>query len=110
VVALDGEVANSTYSELFGHAHPERFVEAHIAERDRQVMSASRGGDHFLPPGGLFDSIDLGHAWTFDELFEGAHDTAIWCGEVTGHHAGLLVDHGGPFVGELAGERFSCRG
>ena len=31
VVALDGEVANSTFSELFQKEHPDRFVESYIA-------------------------------------------------------------------------------
>ena len=30
VVALDGEVSNSTFAEIFGKAHPERFVEMYM--------------------------------------------------------------------------------
>lgn len=33
VVALDGEVGNSTHSEEFANAHPDRFVQAYIAEQ-----------------------------------------------------------------------------
>src|SRR5579862_5743175 len=38
VVALDGEVSNSTRSDLFAEAHPERYLEMFIAEQ--QMLSA----------------------------------------------------------------------
>ena len=41
VVALDGEVGNSTYAEIFGERHPDRFFEMYIAE---QQMVASAVG------------------------------------------------------------------
>jgi transketolase len=41
VIALDGEVGNSTYLELFAAAIPERFVEMYIAE---QLMAATAIG------------------------------------------------------------------
>ncbi|MGH2805297.1 MAG: transketolase, partial [Thermoleophilaceae bacterium] len=33
VIALDGEVSNSTYSEIFRDAHPDRYIEMYIAEQ-----------------------------------------------------------------------------
>ena len=41
VVVLDGEVSNSTYSEIFRDAHPERFFEMYIAEQ--QMVAAAVG-------------------------------------------------------------------
>ena len=41
VVALDGEVSNSTYAEIFKEAHPERFFEMFIAEQ--QMVAAAVG-------------------------------------------------------------------
>src|SRR5205085_3252868 len=41
VVALDGEVSNSTESHLFAEAHPERYFEMFIAEQ--QMISAAVG-------------------------------------------------------------------
>jgi transketolase len=41
VVALDGEVGNSTYAEEFAAAHPERFFEMFIAEQ--QMVGAAVG-------------------------------------------------------------------
>ena len=39
VVAIDGEVSNSTFSELFKNAHPDRFVESYIAEQNMLGMA-----------------------------------------------------------------------
>ena len=41
VVALDGEVGNSTYAERFGAKHPDRFFEMYIAEQ--QMIAAAVG-------------------------------------------------------------------
>ena len=41
VVALDGEVSNSTYAEIFRDAHPDRYFEMYIAEQ--QMVAAAVG-------------------------------------------------------------------
>jgi len=41
VVALDGEVSNSTFSEIFREAHPDRYFEMFIAEQ--QMVAAAIG-------------------------------------------------------------------
>ena len=41
IVALDGEVSNSTFSELFRKAHPDRYFEMFIAEQ--QLVAAAVG-------------------------------------------------------------------
>src|SRR4051794_14755934 len=41
VVALDGEVGNSTYAEIFHKAHPDRYFELFIAEQ--QLVAAAVG-------------------------------------------------------------------
>src|SRR6187397_915328 len=41
VVALDGEVSNSTFAETFAKAHPERYFEMYIAEQ--QMVAAAVG-------------------------------------------------------------------
>ena len=41
VVALDGEVSNSTFAEIFAKAHPERYFEMYIAEQ--QLVAAAVG-------------------------------------------------------------------
>ena len=49
VVALDGDVKNSTYAERFRDAHPERFVEAYIAEQTMVSAAAGLGAQGFVP-------------------------------------------------------------
>ena len=41
VVALDGEVSNSTYAEIYREAHPDRYFEMYIAEQ--QLVAAAVG-------------------------------------------------------------------
>ncbi len=41
VVALDGEVSNSTFAEIFAKAHPERYFEMYISEQ--QMLAAAVG-------------------------------------------------------------------
>jgi transketolase len=41
IVALDGDVSNSTYTEDFAHAFPERFFECYIAEQN--MVGAAMG-------------------------------------------------------------------
>ena len=41
VVALDGEVSNSTFADIFKQAHPDRFFEMYIAEQ--QLIAAAVG-------------------------------------------------------------------
>ena len=41
IVVLDGEVGNSTYTEIFAKAHPERFFQMYIAEQ--QMIGAAVG-------------------------------------------------------------------
>src|SRR5207244_11135785 len=41
VVALDGEVSNSTFAEIFKEAHPDRYFEMYIAEQ--QLLAAAVG-------------------------------------------------------------------
>src|SRR5436309_4812340 len=50
VVALDGEVSNSTFAEIFKKAHPDRFFEMYIAEQKMiapAVGLQARGGNAF---------------------------------------------------------------
>jgi len=49
VLALDGDVKNSTYAERFRDAHPERFVEAYIAEQTMVSAAAGLGAQGFVP-------------------------------------------------------------
>jgi transketolase len=91
VVALDGEVSNSTYAEIFAKAHPERYFEMFIAEQ--QLIAAAvglqtRGWKPF--------------ASTFAAFFSRAYDfirmAAISQADLrlVGSHAGVSIGEDGP--------------
>jgi len=91
VVALDGEVSNSTFAEIFAKAHPDRYFEMFIAEQ--QLVAAAvglqvRGWKPF--------------ASTFAAFFSRAYDfvrmAAISRAEIklSGSHAGVSIGEDGP--------------
>ena len=41
VVALDGDTKNSTFSDIFKKAHPERYIECFIAEQNMVLTKQS---------------------------------------------------------------------
>jgi len=91
VVALDGEVSNSTFTERFGKAHPERFFEMYIAEQ--QLVSAALG----MQVLGL-----VPFASTFAAFLTRCHDqirmAAVSRGRLAlvGSHAGVSIGEDGP--------------
>ncbi len=91
VVALDGEVSNSTFSELFAEAHPDRYFEMFIAEQ--QLVAAAVG---FQVRGWV------PFASTFAAFFSRAYDfirmSAISRANLrfSGSHAGVSIGEDGP--------------
>jgi transketolase len=91
VVALDGEVSNSTFAEIFKKAHPDRFFEMYIAEQ--QLVAASVG----LHARGwnAFGS-------TFAAFFSRAYDFIRMAAisrvklRLAGSHAGVSIGEDGP--------------
>ncbi|MGH3111800.1 MAG: transketolase [Gaiellaceae bacterium] len=91
VVALDGEVSNSTFAEIFGKAHPDRFFEMYIAE---QQMIAAAVGMQVLgwrPFASTFAAF-LTRAYDFVRM--AAVSRARIC--VSGSHAGVSIGEDGP--------------
>jgi transketolase len=92
VVALDGEVSNSTHSEEFAKAHPDRYFEMFIAEQ--QLVSATVG----LQVGGRW----VPFASTFAAFFSRAYDfvrmAAVSRADIrlAGSHAGVSIGEDGP--------------
>jgi len=91
VVALDGEVSNSTFAEIFAKAHPERYFEMYIAEQ--QLLAAAvglqaRGWNAF--------------ASTFAAFFSRAYDFIRMAAisranlRLVGSHAGVSIGEDGP--------------
>ena len=91
VVALDGEVSNSTYAEIFQKAHPERFFEMFIAE---QQMVAAAVGIQLLgwkPFASTFAAF-LSRAYDFVRMAAISRATIRLCGS----HAGVSIGEDGP--------------
>ncbi len=91
VVALDGEVSNSTYAEIFRDAHPERFFEMYIAE---QQMAAAAVGIQVLgwkPFASTFAAF-WSRAYDFVRMAAISRATIKLCGS----HAGVSIGEDGP--------------
>jgi transketolase len=91
VVALDGEVSNSTYAEIFAEAHPERYVEMYIAE---QQMIAAAVGVQVLgwkPFCSTFAAF-MSRAYDFVRMAAVSRATLKLCGS----HAGVSIGEDGP--------------
>src|SRR4051812_45232685 len=91
VVALDGEVSNSTHSEDFREAHPDRYFEMFIAEQ--QLVAAAvgmqvRGWTPFVSTFAAF----LSRAYDFVRM--GAISRAKLV--LSGSHAGVSIGEDGP--------------
>jgi transketolase len=87
VVALDGEVSNSTYADEFAHAFPQRYFEMFIAEQ--QMVAAATG----LAVRGY-----KAFASTFAAFFTRAYDF-IRMGAISGVDLRLVGSHAGVEIG-----------
>jgi transketolase len=91
VVALDGEVGNSTHTEDFEKAHPERFFEIYIAEQ--QLIGAAVGMSvrGYIPFAATFAAF-------FTRAFDFVRMSAISQANIRlcGSHAGVEIGADGP--------------
>jgi transketolase len=92
VVALDGEVSNSTHSEEFAKAHPDRYFEMFIAEQ--QLVAAAVGfqvGGRWVPFASTFAAF-LSRAYDFVRM------AAVSRADIrlSGSHAGVSIGEDGP--------------
>ena len=91
VVALDGEVSNSTFSEIFRDAHPDRYFEMYIAEQ--QLVGAAvglqaRGWRPFASTYAAFQT----RAYDFVRMAAISRASIRLCGS----HAGVSIGEDGP--------------
>jgi transketolase len=91
VVALDGEVANSTYTELFQKAHPDRFVEAYIAEQQMIADAVGFQVRGWYPFAATFAAF-LSRAYDFIRMAAVSRARMSLCGS----HAGVSIGEDGP--------------
>jgi transketolase len=91
VVAMDGEVNNSTFAEEFAQAYPERYFEMFIAEQQMVATAVAMSVRHYIP-----------FASTFAAFFSRAYDfirmAAISQANIrlSGSHAGVEIGEDGP--------------
>jgi transketolase len=91
VVALDGEVSNSTYSEIFEKAYPDRFFEMFIAEQQMVAAAVGIQVRNWKP-----------FASTFAAFFSRAYDFIRMAAisranmALAGSHAGVSIGEDGP--------------
>lgn len=91
VVALDGEVSNSTYAEIFAEAHPERYFEMFIAENQLAAAAIGISVRGWKP-----------YASTFAAFWSRAYDFVRMAAisraniRLVGSHAGVSIGEDGP--------------
>ena len=91
IVAMDGEVSNSTHADEFARAYPERFFEMYIAE---QMLVASAVGVSvrgYVPFASTFAAF-LSRAYDFIRM-AGISEVDI---RLAGSHAGVEIGQDGP--------------
>jgi transketolase len=91
VVALDGEVSNSTYADIFAKAHPERYFEMFIAE---QQLVAAAVGLQVLGWRPFASSFAAFFSRAYDFIRMAAISRANIC--LAGSHAGVSIGEDGP--------------
>ncbi|GHF97613.1 transketolase [Streptomyces albogriseolus] len=88
VVALDGEVGDSTRLEFFAKEHPERYVECYIAEQQMVADAVGFAARGWLP-----------FASTFAAFLTRAHDS-VRMASVSGSGLNLVGSHAGVAIGQ----------
>jgi transketolase len=91
VVALDGEVSNSTYAEIFAKEHPERYFEMYIAEQQLVAAAVGLQVRGWVPFASTFAAF---FTRAYDFVRMAAISRANLC--LSGSHAGVSIGEDGP--------------
>jgi transketolase len=91
VVALDGEVDNSTHLEEFAKAHPERYFEMYIAEQQLVAAAVGLSVRGYIPFAATFAAF-LSRAYDFIRMSAISAANIRLCGS----HAGTEIGADGP--------------
>jgi transketolase len=91
VVALDGEVSNSTHADEFAEAYPDRYFEMFIAEQQLIAAAVGLGVRHYVPFASTFAAF-------FTRAFDFIRMAAISRANIrlAGSHAGVEIGADGP--------------
>jgi transketolase len=91
VVALDAEVSNSTYAEIFAKAHPDRYFEMYIAEQQMVAAAVGLQVRGWVPFASSFACF-LTRAYDFVRMGAVSRANIRLCGS----HAGVSIGEDGP--------------
>ena len=91
VVALDGEVSNSTYADVFARAHPDRFFECYIAEQQAVATAVGMQVRGWTPYVSTFAAF-LTRAYDFIRMAAVSRASL----RLSGSHAGVSIGEDGP--------------
>ena len=91
VVALDGEVSNSTHADIFGKAHPDRFFECYIAEQQAVATAVGMQVRGWTPYVSTFAAF-LTRAYDFIRMAAVSRASL----RLSGSHAGVSIGEDGP--------------
>jgi len=91
VVALDGEVSNSTYAEDFKKEYPDRFFEMYIAEQQLVAAAVGMQVRNYRPFASSFAAF-LSRAYDFVRMAAVSRASISLCGS----HAGVSIGEDGP--------------
>ena len=91
VVALDGEVNNSTYAEDFAKAYPQRYFEMYIAEQQMVAAAVGLQARGYVPFASTFAAF-LTRAFDFIRMAAVSRANLRLCGS----HAGVSIGPDGP--------------
>ncbi len=101
VVALDGEVSNSTHAEIFAQAHPERYFEMFIAEQQMVAAAVGMQVRGWVPFASTFAAF-LSRAYDFIRMAAISRANL----RLVGSHAGVSIGEDGP--SQMALEDFAA--
>ncbi|MBC9728681.1 transketolase [Streptomyces sp. TRM68367] len=91
VVALDGEVSDSTRAEFFAKEHPDRFFECYIAEQQLVAAAVGLAARGWVPYASTFAAF-LTRAYDFVRMAS-VSGAGI---NLAGSHAGVAIGQDGP--------------
>jgi transketolase len=101
VVALDGEVSNSTFSERFREAHGDRYFEMFIAEQQMVAAAVGMQVRHWVPFASTFSAF-VTRAYDFIRMAAISRANI----RLVGSHAGVSIGEDGP--SQMALEDFAA--
>ncbi|WP_406175309.1 transketolase [Streptomyces sp. NBC_00996] len=91
IVALDGEVSDSTRAEFFAKEHPDRFFECYIAEQQLVATAVGMAARGWVPYASTFAAF-LSRAYDFVRM-AAISGSGI---NLVGSHAGVSIGQDGP--------------